>query len=130
MKKIFGKKMVVAALLAGIFAGAPLMAQAHGPKPAPPHKAVSKAAPPPMNKPRAVALKPYNPPRSPARHKAVRPVYVAPPRVVYAPPVVVLPPAPPPPPPPPPAPRGYEWRMLGGNWLLVNLGGVVINLAW
>lgn len=133
MKKMFGKKMILAALIAGLFAGAPLMAQAQGHGPArmyqkgpAMHKAPMKEFNRPMkefNRP----MKHFNPPPR-AMHKGPGPVYMMAPAVVYAQPVVMVP-APPPPPPPPP-PYGHEWRMVNGNRVLVDLGGIMIRLAW
>jgi len=125
MKKMFGKKMILAALIAGLFAGAPLMAQAQGHGPARMYQkgpAMHKAPMKEFNRP----MKHFNPPPR-AMHKGPGPVYMMAPQVVYAQPVVMVP-APPPPPPPPP--YGHEWRMVNGNRVLVDLGGVMIRLAW
>lgn len=131
MKKMFGKKMILAALIAGLFAGAPLMAQAQGHGPArmyqkgpAMHKAPMKEFNRPMkefNRP----MKHFNPPPRPM-HRGPGPVYMVAPAVVYEQPVVMVP-APLPPPPPP---CGYEYRMVDGNRVLVDLGGVMIRLAW
>lgn len=124
MKKMFGKKMILAALIAGLFAGAPLMAQAQGHGPARMHQkgpAMHKAPMKEFNRP----MKHFNPPPR-AMHKGPGPVYMLAPAVVYAQPVVMVP-APPPLPPPP---CGHEWRMVNGNRVLVDLGGVMIRLAW
>ena len=55
-----------------------------------------------------------------------------PPRVIPVPAPIIVAPVPPPPPPPPvqPAPIGYQWELNGGNWVLVRLGPIVIDLNW
>ena len=141
MKKIFGKKMILAALIAGLFAGAPLMALAQGHGPAGMHqkgpamnKAPMKKNAPPMKhynppmKKYAAPVKHFNPPPRPMPHRGPAPIYMVAPPMVHPHPVVMVP-APPPPPPPPP-PFGYDWRMVNGNRVLVNLGGIMIRLAW
>ena len=67
MKKMFGKKMILAALIAGLFAGAPLMAQAQGHGPARMYQkgpAMHKAPMKEFNRP----MKHFNPPPR-AMHK-------------------------------------------------------------
>ena len=142
-KNLFGKNMILAALLVAAFAIAPAMVEAKGAKEAPKAAAMHQ----PEN--RGPAHGPQGPqgPRGPQpgfhhnpapapmpahhHHVAPRPAPM-PPRVMPAPAPIIVAPVPPPPPPPPvqPAPIGYQWELNGGNWVLVRLGPIVIDLNW
>ena len=145
-KNLFGKNMILAALLVAAFAIAPAMVEAKGAKEAPKAAAMHQ----PEN--RGPGHGPQGPghhgPRGPQpgfhhhpapapmpphhhHHVAPRPAPM-PPRVIPVPAPVIVAPVPPPPPPPPvqPAPIGYQWELNGGNWVLVRLGPIVIDLNW
>ena len=141
-KNLFGKNMILAALLVAAFAIAPAMVEAKGAKEAPKAAAMHQ----PEN--RGPGHGPQGPqgPRGPQpgfhhhpapapmpahHHVAPRPAPM-PPRVIPVPAPIIVAPVPPPPPPPPvqPAPIGYQWELNGGNWVLVRLGPIVIDLNW
>ena len=136
-KNLFGKNMILAALLVAAFAIAPAMVEAKGAKEAP--KAAAMHQPEnrgPGHGPQA-PKGPRGPQHKVHHHPAPAPMphhRVAPPppvRVIPAPrpaPIIVAPV--PPPPPVEPAPIGYQWELNGGNWVLVRLGPIVIDLNW
>lgn len=120
MKNVFGKKMVLVALLMGAFAVAPMVANAQGPAP---QKMGEAQCHGPKGRPGPGFDR--HAPRGPG-HRFERPM---PPRH----------PAPMPPPPGPrfvrclpvaPPPCGYVWQPCVGGWALVNIGPVVIGLGW
>ncbi|MBO4544903.1 MAG: hypothetical protein IKX46_02515 [Verrucomicrobia bacterium] len=150
-KNLFNKNMILAALLVAAFAIAPAMAEAKNArndkaaKPAPQAMAAQPENRGPGHGPQGPG---HNGPRGPQpgfhhnpapapmpaphHHVAPRPAPM-PPRVMPAPAPIFAPaPVPPPPPPPPaaPAPIGYQWELNGGNWVLVRLGPIVIDLNW
>ena len=124
-KNLFGKNMILAALLVAAFAIAPAMVEAKGAKEAP------KAA---MHQPENRG--PGHGPQGPGHHgpRGPQPGFHHHPAPAPMPPHHHhhVAPVPPPPPPPPvqPAPIGYQWELNGGNWVLVRLGPIVIDLNW
>ncbi|MBO6004382.1 MAG: hypothetical protein J6Q00_02260 [Verrucomicrobia bacterium] len=125
-KNLFGKNMILAALLVAAFAIAPAMVEAKGAKEAPKAAAMHQ----PENR------GPGHGPQGPGHHgpRGPQPGFHHHPAPAPMPPHHHhhVAPVPPPPPPPPvqPAPIGYQWELNGGNWVLVRLGPIVIDLNW
>lgn len=149
-KNLFGKNMILAALLVAAFAIAPAMAEAKNArndkaaKPAPQAMAAQPENRGPGHGPQGPG---HNGPRGPQPgfhhnpapapmpgHRpgpAPMPPHRMGPRPAPMPPPPIFAPAPVPPPPPmEPAPAGYQWELNGGNWVLMRLGPIVIDLNW